>query len=261
MRFSREREITCLIPHDSSSDMQNKEAEKVFFNSFTTDQAYDVFHSRGYQRLVREFIEIVNPMEGESLLDVGCGTGAFINQLKSMLLSVTGIDLSSNSISMALAASPWCSWTVGDAESLPFADKSFDILTFSGILHHLPDLAKILGESRRVLKPGGRVFGYDPNGRNPAMWLYRSPMSPLHSRAGVTVNERLLLAEEVETSLAEAGFTDVACSAISGVSFKYVESSLVKRLLGIYNFMDSCLDKTPLRRRFGTFLISYARKP
>jgi ubiquinone/menaquinone biosynthesis C-methylase UbiE len=95
--------------------MQNKEAEKVFFNSFTTDQAYDVFHSRGYQRLVREFIEIVNPMEGESLLDVGCGTGAFINQLKSMLLSVTGIDLSSNSISMALAASPWCSWTVGDA--------------------------------------------------------------------------------------------------------------------------------------------------
>lgn len=241
--------------------MQNKEAEKVFFNAFATDQAYDVFDSRGYQRLVREFVELVNPAKGESLLDVGCGTGAFIEQLKSMRLSVTGIDLSSNSISMALAASPWGSWTVGDAENLPFADNAFDILTFSGILHHLPDLENILKESRRVLKTGGRIFGYDPNGRNPAMWLYRSPMSPFHSRVGVTVNERLLLAEEVEKGLADAGFTDVACNAISGVRFKYVKSGLVKRLLGIYNLMDACLDSTPLRGRFGAFLISYARKP
>lgn len=241
--------------------MQDKEAEKAFFDSFARSQSYDVFDARGYRRLVSEFVELVNPVEGEKLLDVGCGTGAFVQQLKELALCVTGIDLSFNCVSLALAESGPSSWMVGDAEHLPFADNEFDIITFSGILHHLPNPGKAMAESLRVLKAGGRVFGYDPNGWNPAMWLFRSPSSPFSSRKGWTVNERLLFAKDLEKSLVESGFADVTCSAISGVCYKYVESTLLKRLLGFYNFMDTCLQKTPFESRFGAFLISFARKP
>ena len=241
--------------------MQNKEAEKKFFDSFVADQAYDVFDARGYERLVSEFNALVKPLKGQSLLDVGCGTGAFAEQLKHLGLRITGIDLSFKSVSMACGASPLHSWALGDAERLPFKNGAFDILSFSGILHHLPSLGKVFAEGLRVLRPGGKVFAYDPNGRNPAMWLYRSPGSPFRTRTGWTINERLLYREELKAGLIDAGFTDVACSAISGVSFKYVKSRLGKRLLGIYNLMDTCLDKSPLRSRFGAFLISYARKP
>ncbi len=147
--------------------MQNKEAEKKFFDSFVTAQAYDVFDARGYERLVSEFKALVKPLKGQNLLDVGCGTGAFAEQLKHLGLSITGIDLSFNSVSMACAASPLYSWALGDAERLPFKNGAFDIVSFSGIFHHLPSLERVFAEGLRVLKPGGRVFAYDPNGRKP----------------------------------------------------------------------------------------------
>ncbi len=186
--------------------MQDKRAEQIFFDSFAEEQAYDVFDDRGYQRLLKEFSALVRPAPEERLLDVGCGSGAFIDNLSASGLKVTGVDISFNNVRLAAEKSPAFSFAAADVEELPFADDEFDIVTFSGLLHHLPVLDKALSESRRVLKPGGRVFAYDPNGRNPAMWLYRSPRSPLHSREGWTVNERLLFAEEIERCLSAAGF-------------------------------------------------------
>jgi SAM-dependent methyltransferase len=128
-------------------------------------------------------------------------------------------------------------------------------------LHHLPVLDKTLAETRRILKPGGRIFAYDPNGRNPAMWLYRSPRSPLYSREGWTVNERLLFSEEIEASLCAAGFQNALSRGVSGIGFTYVKSPVVRTLLPVYNFLDGLLDKTPLGQRMGVFLVSYAEKP
>jgi SAM-dependent methyltransferase len=241
--------------------MQNKQAEKAFFDAFAEEQEYDVFDERGYERLLREFIALVKPSKGETLLDVGCGSGAFVDQLKFMGLRTTGIDISFNNVRIAAEKSSESAFLVADAEQLPFADREFDVVTLSGLLHHLPSLDKTLSESRRILKPGGRVFAYDPNGRNPAMWLYRSPRSPVHSREGLTVNERLLVSDEIENCLIGAGFRDVSSRGVSGIGFKYVKSSLLKKLLPTYNFLDRCLDRTPFGRRFGAFLVSYGLNP
>jgi SAM-dependent methyltransferase len=241
--------------------MQNKRAEKMFFDSFAEEHAYDVFDDQGYERLLREFIALVRPSPEESLLDVGCGSGAFIDNLNVKGLRITGIDISFNNVRIATEKSREFSFAAADVEELPFADHEFDIVTFSGLLHHLPVLDKALSESRRVLKPGGRIFAYDPNGRNPAMWLYRSPRSTLHSREGWTVNERLLFSEEIEGCLLAAGFQNASSRGVSGIGFKYVKSRLVKSVLPVYNFLDGLLDRTPLGRRFGAFLISYAENP
>ena len=86
-------------------------------------------------------------------------------------------------------------------------------------------------------------------------------MSPFSSREGLTVNERLLVSEDIESAMHRAGFVDENSFGVSGITYKYVQNFFVKRLLRLYNLLDTCLDKTPLRHRYGAFLVSYARKP
>jgi ubiquinone/menaquinone biosynthesis C-methylase UbiE len=240
--------------------MQNKEAEKAFFAQFVAERRYDVFDERGYERLLREFSRLISSSRGERFLDIGCGTGAFTRYLARWGLKGVGLDLSLENVLNAPPELSEVEFVAGDAEALPFSDNEFDIVTFSGILHHLTSMQPALAESYRVLRPGGRLFAYDPNGRNPAMWLYRSPRSPFSSREGWTANERLLLSEDIESCLHRAGFRDAACEGVSGISFRYVENPVLRRLLGIYNLLDTCLAKTRLSRRHGAFVVSYARK-
>lgn len=63
-----------------------------------------------------------------------------------------------------------------DAESLGFADNTFDVIHVSGVLHHV-DVSQAFPEMRRVLKPGGRVIASEALGHNPLIQLYRK-MTP-----------------------------------------------------------------------------------
>lgn len=240
--------------------VQDKSAEKRFFDDFATHSAYDVFDRSGYDRFFKEFSRRVEPRPGESVLDVGCGTGAFTAELERVGLNVTGMDLSLGCCRTATHIFHPIPFLVGDAEALPFSDHTFDILTFSGILHHLPELLPAVKEAHRVLKPGGRVFAYDPNLRNPAMWLYRSPYSPIHTRKGCTENERLLTWEEPAEALRLSGFDEVKVAGLSGVSFRYAATRFIKRLLWVYNVADLVLEESGLGRYFGAFLISSGEK-
>jgi SAM-dependent methyltransferase len=240
--------------------MQDKNAERVFFDEFAQVHDYDVFDERGYTRLLRLFSDLVRPLANERLLDVGCGSGAFTEHVSAMDLRTVGVDLSFQLIRSAVGKISSSNFMVGDAEILPFGDNQFDIIIFSGILHHLPTLKFAFDEAHRILKPGGRLFAYDPNAQNPAMWVYRSPSSPFGSRQGWTVNERLLRRDEIVSELKRAGFQETACIGVSGITYKYVKSAFMKKILGVYNLLDTCLDRSGLGRRFGAFLISYARK-
>jgi len=102
------------------------------------------------------------------LLDVACGTGGFLAEVKRNYprLSVTGIDLSVPYL--ALAKRRLADWSrvalaEANAEALPFADASFDIVSCVYLFHELPHRArqKVAGEVRRVLKPGGRLILLD----------------------------------------------------------------------------------------------------
>ncbi|MEZ5930384.1 MAG: class I SAM-dependent methyltransferase [Alphaproteobacteria bacterium] len=102
------------------------------------------------------------------LLDVATGTGRFLRAIKQNYprLPVTGLDLSSAYLAKAAGAlSPW-SWTtlvLANAEALPFADHSQDIVTSVYLLHELPGGARrrAAADMARVLKPGGRLILVD----------------------------------------------------------------------------------------------------
>jgi ubiquinone/menaquinone biosynthesis C-methylase UbiE len=103
-------------------------------------------------------------------LEIGAGTGYFsLNLLLAGAVDdATCTDISpgmlralqanADSLGLAVAA------VAADAEALPFADESFDLVLGHAVLHHIPDLDRAFGELRRVLRPGGTVvFAGEPS--------------------------------------------------------------------------------------------------
>lgn len=103
-----------------------------------------------------------------SVLDVACGTGRFIDQVAQTfpVVPVTGVDLSLPYLSEAhrfLAGRRRVELLQANAESLPFADESQDVVTCIFLFHELPAEVRrrVAGEFARVLKPGGRMVFID----------------------------------------------------------------------------------------------------
>jgi ubiquinone/menaquinone biosynthesis C-methylase UbiE len=121
-------------------------------------------------RLRRLMLDRAQIEPGESVLDVGCGTGtlaiAAVRRVRGTG-SVSGIDASPEMISRARAkaarAGVTVTFDVAGAEALPFPDASFDVVLSTVMLHHLRRDARAacMREIRRVLAPGGRVLVVD----------------------------------------------------------------------------------------------------
>jgi ubiquinone/menaquinone biosynthesis C-methylase UbiE len=107
---------------------------------------------------------LVNP--GDSVLDVGCGTGEVTLLAKSRAKagSVYGIDPAPEMIAVARKKAARkrleIDFRVGVIEALPFSDSSMDVVTSSLMMHHLPGNLKVRGlaEIYHILKPGGRLL-------------------------------------------------------------------------------------------------------
>jgi demethylmenaquinone methyltransferase/2-methoxy-6-polyprenyl-1,4-benzoquinol methylase len=111
------------------------------------------------------FIRMLAPRPAETLLDVAAGTGdiaqgwrrngggpALLCDINESMLTV-GRDRA-----IDRGGVEGLSWAVGNAESLPFPDGSFDAYTIAFGLRNVTNIDAALAEARRVLKPGGRFF-------------------------------------------------------------------------------------------------------
>ena len=142
----------------------------------------------------RELVSAVAPEAGERVLDVATGTGMVAAELLSRSrCSVVGIDQSPEMLSAARTRFSSrdergrVELLEGEAEALPFADASFDLLTFTYLLRYVEDPRETLRELARVVRPGGRVgsleFGVPPWLPARAAWrLYTSIGLPLAGR-------------------------------------------------------------------------------
>ena len=106
----------------------------------------------------------------ERSLEVGAGTGYFsLNLLRAgVVREATCTDISPGMVRTLATNAERLGLPVkalwADAESLPFADRSFDLVLGHAVLHHLPDLERAFAEFHRVLRPGGRiVFAGEPS--------------------------------------------------------------------------------------------------
>lgn len=118
------------------------------------------------RRLRRMTVDQALIKAGDSVLDVGCGTGevTLLAKTRAKDGKVYGIDPAPEMIAVArnkaMRKGLEIDFRVGVIESLPFPDASIDVVTSSLMMHHLPDDLKIEGmaEIYRVLKPDGRLL-------------------------------------------------------------------------------------------------------
>ena len=96
---------------------------------------------------------------GDRALDVACGSGVLTRELASRLppTQVVGLDCNDGMLAVARRQAPDIEWQLGVAESLPFADQSFTVVSCQFGLMFFEDRVRALAEMWRVLRPGGRI--------------------------------------------------------------------------------------------------------
>ena len=150
---------------------------------------------------------------GESVLDVGCGTGAVTIPAKMKVGSkgsVAGIDPALEMIAVARQKAKQAGldidFRVGVIESLPFSDATFDAVTSSLMMHHLTDRLRATGlaEIWRTLKPGGRILIADM--RRPTGSAFSRFFTSVVLHHGHVVEFGL---QDLSALLKEAGFVEV----------------------------------------------------
>jgi ubiquinone/menaquinone biosynthesis C-methylase UbiE len=158
---------------------------------------------------------------GESVLDVGCGTGTLAIAAKRHVGptgTVYGIDASPEMISRAAIkarkAGVEVAFNIGTAQALPFPDARFDALLSTLMLHHLPRKARqqFAYEIRRVLKPGGRVLAVDFEAPAPEE---RGVLAHFHRHGHINLREMIAV-------LSEAGLNSVESGAVGMWSLQFV---------------------------------------
>jgi ubiquinone/menaquinone biosynthesis C-methylase UbiE len=115
-------------------------------------------------------VDALDPVAGEQILEVGCGSGVLCRQVAPTVApggKITGVDISPEFLRIAqrYAASTdlsnFIQWGAGQAQVLPFNDASFDGVFAARLLLHVSDPQPVLNELARVVRPGGRVVVMD----------------------------------------------------------------------------------------------------
>ena len=126
---------------------------------------------------MKQLFDFFQDKEVEGVLDVGTGTGDFILVLKKAFpkANLTGVDPNTESLETALQNYPDVSFREMAAEKLDFPDNSFDVVSISMALHHLPNTRISLLEMQRVVKPDGWIIISElfSNNLNPAQEAHK----------------------------------------------------------------------------------------
>ncbi len=146
--------------------LQSKDETKAYYNKIA--KVYDLLAEHSEQPMREIGIAKLAPQPGEQVLEIGFGTGHCLMALAKAVGpsgKVFGIDISDEMLAIARALLEKESLmdrvdlACGDAEQMPYADQSLDVIftSFTLELFDTPEIPKVLAECKRVLKPGGRL--------------------------------------------------------------------------------------------------------
>jgi ubiquinone/menaquinone biosynthesis C-methylase UbiE len=147
-------------------------------NLFSDGKAYEQLMGRWSQIAGAKFLDWLDALKNLRWIDVGCGNGAFTEVLiaRCAPAAVTGVDISEGQLAYARTrpGTKTAQFRVADAQTVPFADNSFDAASMALVITFIPDPLKAAAEMARVTRPGGLVATY--------MWDFPGggfPLAPL----------------------------------------------------------------------------------
>src|SRR5580658_4248666 len=131
---------------------------------FSDGKTYERMMGRWSKRVGLQFLDWIDAPKGLHWIEVGCGNGAFTEELiaHTAPAAVSAIDPSEGQLAFARtrAAAKLAQFHQADAQALPFPDNSFDAAAMALVITFIPDPAKAVGEMARVVRPGGMVATY-----------------------------------------------------------------------------------------------------
>src|SRR5262245_1172291 len=133
------------------------------FSEDAARQLEKLYRTRDIVAQRSETIRQLHLRSGERVLDVGCGPGFLCESIAEIVGrdgAVTGIDISSDLIALCNRRNPptWLSYIVGDATDIGEPDACFDVVTCTQVAEYVPDVGRVVSETFRVLRPGGRAL-------------------------------------------------------------------------------------------------------
>ncbi|MDD5679699.1 MAG: glycosyltransferase, partial [Candidatus Omnitrophica bacterium] len=162
-------------------------------------------------------LDVIN---GDKVLDLGCGSGIFIDTLSRRGAAVTGVDISRKMLSLAdaklkAAGIKGYSLILSEASSVPVEDQHYDSVICTGLLDYVYDTKKVLREIHRVLKDSGTAVITIPS--------KATPFFMLRSEQGGYLRRRLLNLPHILTAVTRAGMVKM----LEELDFRIESVSLV----------------------------------
>jgi ubiquinone/menaquinone biosynthesis C-methylase UbiE len=136
-------------------------------------EVYDRRYERSdYSPVLRLLLSFVHG--GRRILEVGCGSGHWLQQLTKHGYDVVGLDPARNMLQVAKHRSRQLLLVQGYAEAMPWRQKMFDRIFCINAFHHFADQERFLAEARHVLRHGGGILvvGLDPHTGLDRWWIY-----------------------------------------------------------------------------------------
>ena len=120
----------------------------------------------------KALLKLASQLKARTILEVGSGTGFWLNMLHQVTPRLYGLDFSAGMISQARKQSAPIKLTRGTAIQLPYQSGTFDLLYCVDAIHHFGDHRAFIAEAFRVLKKGGAlaVLGHDPHEAGEDSW-------------------------------------------------------------------------------------------
>jgi SAM-dependent methyltransferase len=195
-------------------------------DAWQAGDSYDLYMGRWSRRIAPRFLDWLGAAEGLDWLEIGCGTGA----LSAAILercnpkSLVAIDSSEGFLGKARmnVSDRRAEFRAGDAQALPLADASRDVIVSALVLNFVPDRKRALAEMRRVARPGATigfyVWDYPGGGMQfmRAFWNAATSLDPTATELSEDRRFPFCTQSGLVDLATEAGLASVECVPIEG---------------------------------------------
>jgi len=157
------RQLLDLIPAGDPLFVEDLNQLRQLRGQGIVGESPEQEHDPNDRAIHKALVELTVATPVGDLLDVGCGRGSILKLLASRARRAVGVDIDEHARQLAraelmLAGLPNCSLRQGNMYRLPFDDEEFNTIILDDVLADSTDPVRALLESRRLLKPGGRLF-------------------------------------------------------------------------------------------------------
>jgi ubiquinone/menaquinone biosynthesis C-methylase UbiE len=169
------------------------------------------YRENDYSGVEAAIVAFVGERCQQRVLEVGCGTGHWLDVLARRGIGVTGVDPSAGMLAQATIHTPRGVLVQGSAEHLPYARESLGRVFCINAFHHFEDKVAFVSEGMRVLQPGGRILtvGLDPHAGVDRWYIYDYFDTVLEID-----RRRYPATSQIRTWMQAAGFADCATHEI-----------------------------------------------